>query len=47
MIARAGTPLLRLVPVRAPAKRTLGFLALDVPDEAFDPLSGDALDAWE
>jgi prevent-host-death family protein len=47
VIARAGTPLVRLVPVRPPAKRTLGFLPLDAPDEAFDPLSDEDVDVWE
>lgn len=47
VIARAGTPLVRLVPVRPPAKRTLGFLNIDAPDGAFDPLSDDELDTWQ
>lgn len=47
VIARAGTPLVRLVPVQPPAKRTLGFLTLDAPDDMFDPLSDDDLAGWQ
>ena len=38
IVARAGKPLVRLVPVIAPAARDLGFLDLPTPDERFDPL---------
>lgn len=46
IVARAGTPLVRLVPIEAPASRELGFLPLDVPDAAFDPLEDDDLVGW-
>lgn len=47
VIARAGTPLVRLVPVQEPARRELGFMPGHVPDEFFAPLSGDELAAWQ
>lgn len=46
IVARAGKPLVRLVPVEAPAPRTLGFLDLPTPDERFEPLDGADLAAW-
>ena len=46
ILARAGTPLVRLVPVTAPTTRTLGFLRLAMPDTRFDPLDEDELAAW-
>lgn len=47
VIARAGTPVVRLVPVEAPTKRELGFLSLDVADDFFDVLSESELTEWE
>jgi len=47
IIARAGTPLVRLVPVSPPAHRELGFLPLDVPDELFLPLAAEDLGGWQ
>jgi prevent-host-death family protein len=47
VIARAGTPVARLVPVGAPAPRRLGFLAVSVDDGLFAPLADDELAAWE
>jgi prevent-host-death family protein len=46
VVARAGRPVARLVPIGEPPPRRLGFLPLDVPDELFAPLDGAALDAW-
>lgn len=46
IVARAGKPLVRLVPVEAPARRELGFLPLDVPDEVFEPMSEQDLADW-
>lgn len=46
VIARAGTALVRLVPVAPAAKRTLGTLPLDVPEDLFDPLAGEDLAMW-
>lgn len=46
IVARAGKPLVRLVPVNTPAARVLGFLDLPSPDERFDPLDATELAAW-
>jgi prevent-host-death family protein len=46
IVARAGKPLVRLVPVHTPAVRLLGFLDLPSPDERFDPLDEAELAAW-
>ena len=47
IIARAGTPLVRLVPVTTPASRELGFLPLHVEDEVFAPLEAKDLAGWQ
>ncbi|HEU0101482.1 MAG TPA: type II toxin-antitoxin system prevent-host-death family antitoxin [Mycobacteriales bacterium] len=46
IVARAGTPLVRLVPVNPPPARVLGFLDLPTPDERFAPLDETELSAW-
>ena len=46
IVARAGKPLVRLVPVVTPAARVLGFLDLPSPDERFGPLDGTELAVW-
>lgn len=46
IIARAGKPVVRLVPIVDPSPRSLGFLELDVPDELFGPLDDDELEEW-
>lgn len=46
IVARAGRPLVRLVPVTPPASRDLGFLPMTLPDELFDPLDDAELAAW-
>ncbi|MGQ0845741.1 MAG: type II toxin-antitoxin system Phd/YefM family antitoxin [Sporichthyaceae bacterium] len=46
VVARAGTPLVRLVPVRPPAQRELGFLPMAMPVERFDVLDDDDLLIW-
>lgn len=46
IVARAGKPLVRLVPVNTPTARTLGFLEVPTPDERFDPLDKSELAAW-
>ena len=46
IVARAGKPLVRLVPVAAPAPRDLGFLDLPTPDDRFDPLTASDVAAW-
>jgi prevent-host-death family protein len=47
IVARAGKPLVRLVPLQAPVSRDLGFLPLDVPDALFEPLSDEELAGWQ
>ncbi|MBA2496043.1 MAG: type II toxin-antitoxin system Phd/YefM family antitoxin [Acidimicrobiia bacterium] len=47
VIARAGRPVARLVPLAEPALRPLGFLPLVVDDSLFAPLTDDELAAWE
>lgn len=47
VIARAGRPVVRLVPIDEPPQRRLGFLALSVDDERFAPLDGADLGDWE
>lgn len=46
VIARDGTPIVRLVPVAAPPPRELGFLSGTVPESFFDPLPEDELEQW-
>ena len=46
VLARAGTPLVRLVPVQPLPARELGFLPMSMPDDRFDPIEGDDLAAW-
>ena len=48
VIARAGKPIVRLVPVRQNEPRQPGELGhLDIPDDFFSPLSGAELKSWE
>jgi len=49
IVARAGTPVVRLVPVDEPHVRAFGFQDLgEIPDSAFfDPLPQDELARWE
>jgi prevent-host-death family protein len=46
IITRHGVPVARLVAVREPASRELGFLPAGTPDERFAPLAGEDLRAW-
>ncbi|MEX0659894.1 MAG: type II toxin-antitoxin system prevent-host-death family antitoxin [Egibacteraceae bacterium] len=46
VITRNGVPVARLVAVREPASRELGFLPAATPDERFAPLTGEDLHAW-
>ena len=47
-IARAGKPLVRLVPVEGIAPRQPGLLkGLDIPDALFDPLPDEDQALWE
>lgn len=47
VIARAGVPAVRLVPVEALPPRQLGILELTVPKSFFEPLPESELAAWE
>lgn len=48
IIAKAGKPIIKLVPVEAAEPRQPGLLkGMDFPDELFGPLSEDELDDWE
>lgn len=47
IVARNGTPLVRLVPLETPSRRELGFLPLEVADDLFAPLSDDELAGWQ
>lgn len=48
VIARAGKPIVRLVPVDDASPRQPGMLkGLVVPDALFDPLPADEQDLWE
>jgi prevent-host-death family protein len=48
VIAKAGKPQVRLVPIEDPPKRKLGFMeGWDLGDEFFEPLPEEELAAWE
>lgn len=50
VIAKAGTPCARLVPLEPPAERVLGRYRDrdgDVPDSVFEPLDDAELAVWE
>jgi prevent-host-death family protein len=48
VIAKAGKPKVRLVPIEDPPKRRLGFMkGWTLPDSFFDPLPDEELAAWE
>jgi prevent-host-death family protein len=47
VIARDGRPVVRLVPVAAPAPREVGFVSGSVPHSFFEPLPADELAQWE
>ena len=48
VIARAGKPIVRLVPVEDALPRQPGLLkGVTIPDSFWDPLPDDELDAWE
>ena len=46
-VARGDIPIARIVPLRPPGERELGFVPYEVPDEFFAPLDEDELRAWE
>ncbi len=48
VIARAGRPIVRLVPVKASEPRQPGELRhLNIPDDFFRPLSSEELNLWK
>ncbi|MFO8042869.1 MAG: type II toxin-antitoxin system prevent-host-death family antitoxin [Alkalispirochaeta sp.] len=47
IVAKAGKPWARLVPLEAPEERVPGRYSETVPGSFFDPLPPDELDAWE
>ena len=47
IIAKAGKPYARLVPLEPVTKRPLGFVTAPVSDAFFEPLPDDELAAWE
>ena len=48
IIAKAGTPVARLVPLTPlTAPREPGHLKITLPDSFFDPLPDDEIEAWE
>jgi prevent-host-death family protein len=46
IIAKAGKPYARLVPLEPRARRSLGFVSAPINDAFFEPLPEDELDAW-
>ena len=46
VIARDGTPVVRLVPMAPPPPRPVGFVQGSVPDTFFDPLPDQELEMW-
>ncbi|MDR2253998.1 MAG: type II toxin-antitoxin system prevent-host-death family antitoxin [Bifidobacteriaceae bacterium] len=49
IVARAGKPAVRLVPVRPPRRREFGFEDFDIPPghPFFDPLPAEEIARWE
>ncbi|MFT4295684.1 MAG: type II toxin-antitoxin system prevent-host-death family antitoxin [Micropruina sp.] len=47
VLARAGKPVARLVPVEPRPPRQFGRMAFRVPDSFFEPLPEEELAAWE
>jgi prevent-host-death family protein len=47
VIAKAGSPVARLVPFGQPADREFGQMDFVVPDSFFEPLNDEELAAWE
>lgn len=47
VIARAGKPTVRLVPIVEPAERTFGQMAFEIPQDFDEPLPEEELAAWE
>ncbi len=47
VLARAGRPCARLVPLEQPIERRLGFVEGVITPDFFDPLDDDELAPWE
>lgn len=47
VIARGDVPVARLVPVKKPGPRAMGFVAYRVPEAFFESLPEEELAAWE
>lgn len=47
VIARAGRPIVKLVLIAEPPRRTFGGMTFDVPDDFDAPLDDKELAAWE
>ncbi len=47
ILARAGKPVVKLVPVEAASERPLGFLKGRLTEAFFEPLPEEELKAWE
>ena len=47
IIAKAGRPYARLLPLEQPTQISLGFLTGTVPDTFFEPLPEEELSTWE
>ena len=47
ILAKAGKPYARLIPLEKPEKRKLGFMKGKVDEAFFAPLSDEELSAWE
>lgn len=47
IIAKAGKPYARLVPLEPVTSRPLGFVNAPIDDSCFDPLPDEELAAWE
>lgn len=47
VIARAGKPIVKLVPIEEPPARELGFLNITIDDAFFDALDEAELKDWE
>ena len=47
VIAKAGVPYAKLVPIEKPTRREPGIAKGSVTDAFFDPLPDDELDRWE
>jgi prevent-host-death family protein len=47
VLARAGKPVARLVPLQAEGERIPGSYPMVIPDTFFDPLPETELEAWE